>query len=240
MYNIRVRFIRGEEVKFISHLDLMKAFERALRRTGTPIAYSQGFNPHPQMVFGLPLSVGVTSEAECADFELSVEVTPEEFIEKLNTGLPSGIRIIEAAVRKTKENIMAAIAGAEYEITAFFKESPEIEDMNERVSHFLSCDNIMVKKEGKGGIKEIDIKPLILKLDVSPAGQIPPGYEEFSSAFCFTALLCAGSSSNLRPELLIKALSADTGLDLGVCRVHRSRLFVEKGKKFYNPMEEVV
>ena len=240
MYNIRVRFIRGEEVKFISHLDLMKVFERALRRTGLPISYSQGFNPHPQMVFGLPLSVGVTSEAEYADFELSQEVNPAEYIEKLNTGLPPGIRIMEAAVRKTKENIMATIAGAGYEITAFLKESPELADMSERVSHFMNNNNIIVRKEGKGGVKDIDIKPMILKLDVAPVMQIPPGYEEFGSAFRFTALLRAGSVANLRPELLIRALSGDTGFDLGVCRVHRSRLFVEKDGKFSDPMDEVV
>jgi radical SAM-linked protein len=63
LYSIRVKFERSQEVKFISHLDMMKAFERALRRAGLPIGYSKGFNPHPLMVFGLPLSVGMTSQA---------------------------------------------------------------------------------------------------------------------------------------------------------------------------------
>src|SRR5690242_15350351 len=69
--NIRTKFRRSDEVKFISHLDLMKVFERAIRRARLPIAYSQGFNPHPGMVFGLPLSVGVTSDAEYGDFEIT-------------------------------------------------------------------------------------------------------------------------------------------------------------------------
>lgn len=236
MYNIRVRFIRGEEVKFISHLDLMKVFERTIRRTGLPIAYSQGFNPHPQMVFGLPLSVGVTSEAEYADFELSREVSPAEFIEKLNMGLPPGIRIMEAEVKNTKENIMAAITGATYEITAFLKESPGLADMSERVSHFMDHGNIIIRKESKGSVKDIDIRPMILKLDVAPVEQIPAGYEDFSSAFLFTALLRAGSVANLRPEFLIRALSEDTGFGLGACRVHRSRLYVDKGGKFSDPI----
>ncbi len=240
MENIRVRFTRGEEVKFISHLDLMKAFERALRRTGLPIAYSQGFNPHPQMVFGLPLSVGVTSEAEYADFELVQAVSPAEFIERLNAGLPGGIRITEAAAGKAKGNIMASIAGAEYEITAFLKEAPGFGHLSERVSHFMNKSNIIVRKEGKGGVKDVDIRPLILKLGLEPEGRMPAGYESYASALRLKALLRAGSSANLRPELLMGALSADAGIDFGVCRVHRIRLFVEKDGKFTDPMDEVV
>ena len=70
MIRLRVKFTRGEEVKYISHLDMLKVFERALRRANIPIAYNKGFNPRPQIVFGLPLSVGVTSESEYADLEI--------------------------------------------------------------------------------------------------------------------------------------------------------------------------
>lgn len=240
MNNIRVRFTRGEEVKYISHLDLMKVFERALRRTGIPVAYSQGFNPHPQMVFGLPLSVGVTSEAEYADFELSQEVSPSEFIKRLNGELPGGIRIMEAVVRNSRENIMASIVGAEYKITVFLKESSELADMSKKVSSFIKKSNIIVRKQGKGGVKDVDIRPMILNLDIAQVMQILPGYEDFSSVFQLTALLRAGSASNLRPELLMGALSEDTGLDLGVFRAHRIRLFIEKDGKFSDPMYEVV
>ena len=111
MSSVRVKFFRGEEVKFISHLDLMKMYERALRRSGVPIAYSQGFNPHPQMVFGLPLSVGVTSESEYADFELEGNMDPGEFMQRLNGSLPEGIRIVDAAVKKAGSNIMAVLQG---------------------------------------------------------------------------------------------------------------------------------
>lgn len=240
MSSIRVRFTRGEEVKFISHLDLMKVFERALRRTGLPVAYSQGFNPHPQMVFGLPLSVGVTSEAEYADFELSQEFSPSEFQDRLNQGLPGGIRITEAGVRKSKGNIMASITGAVYEITAFLKEFPEFTDISARVSHFMDKSNIIVRKEGKGGVKDVDIRPLILKLDIALAKQAPPGYEDFGPAFLITALLRAGSAANLRPELLMGALAAETGFEPGVFKVHRSRLFIDKDGKFSDPMDEVM
>ena len=102
MSDIRIKFIRGEEVKFISHLDLMKVFERASRRANIPIAYSQGFNPHAHLIFGLPLSVGVTSQAEYADIELTEELDPENFMLGLNKQLPKGLIIVAAKARNTK------------------------------------------------------------------------------------------------------------------------------------------
>ena len=110
--DLRIKFIRGEEVKFISHLDLMKVFERASRRANIPIAYSQGFNPHAHLIFGLPLSVGVTSQAEYADIELTEILEPESFVTRLNKELPKGLIIIEAKARQSKVNIMASIGAA--------------------------------------------------------------------------------------------------------------------------------
>jgi len=120
------------------------------------------------------------------------------------------------------------------------KERTEPAVMSERVSNFMKKSNIIVRKEGKGGAKDIDIRPMILELDIAPAARMPAGYGDFGSAFCLRALLRAGSVSNLRPELLMGALSGETGLDPRVCRVHRSRLFVEKDGKFSDPMDEVV
>lgn len=237
---IRVRFARGEEVKFISHLDLMKAFERTLRRMGLPVAYSQGFNPHPQMVFGLPLPVGVTSEAEYADFELSRDYDPSEFMEKLNAGLPRGLFILDAKLWQARGNIMASIAGAEYTIMVFLTEALEPDKFAGAVARFLEKTSVIVKKEGKAGVKDVDIRPLILKLEAVPETRKPPGYEEFGSAFRLKAVLRAGSSANLRPELLATALSGESGLGFKACRMHRSGLFVEKGGRFADPMDEVV
>lgn len=159
--NIRVKFIRGEEVKYISHLDLMKAFERALRRANLPIAYSQGFNPHPQMVFGLPLSVGVTSEAEYADFELSVDVEPEKFAKILNENLPAGLKIEEANYLHGKSNIMKEISTASYDVLVFRAEDEEMVGIEGKIKELLAQDQVNVVKEGKKGAREIDIKPMV-------------------------------------------------------------------------------
>lgn len=239
MTSIRIKFVRGSEVKFISHLDLMKVFERTIRRSGVPIAYSQGFNPHPQMVFGLPLSVGVSSEAEYADFELVENIMPSVFMEKMNNELPDGFKITEAREKQSKGNIMAAVAGAVYEISIFLNDTLDIGEIKNKISYFLNKAAIIVRKEGKGGVRDMDIRPMIQTLDCCPITELPAGYEEFGTAFSLTATLKAGSSSNLRPELLINALADETGLCIGAARVHRKQLFVGKDGRLVHPMEDV-
>ncbi|MCR4434948.1 MAG: TIGR03936 family radical SAM-associated protein [Clostridiales bacterium] len=166
MNSVRIKFIRGEEVKYISHLDLMKVFERALRRGNIPIAYSMGYNPHPQMVFGLPLPVGVTSEAEYADFELSGSMSPEELMESLNRVLPTGLEVVDAKTKKNKSNIMASIVKASYVVLVCPETNPGIAILRDEIEKFFLQPQIIVKKESKGKIREIDIKPMIYELKV--------------------------------------------------------------------------
>lgn len=96
MQKIRVIYRKGEEVKFISHRDLMRAFQRALRRTGLPVAYSQGFNPHMKISWGNALKVGAVSEGEPAEIQFEGWIKPNELKEALNRHLPKGLEILEA------------------------------------------------------------------------------------------------------------------------------------------------
>ncbi|NTV91242.1 MAG: DUF2344 domain-containing protein [Clostridiales bacterium] len=245
MNSIRLKFSRGENVQFISHLDMMKAFERALRRGGLPVAYSKGFNPHPQMVFGLPLSVGVTSEAEYADFDLAEgtdmeKFGPEAFAKGLNKVLPEGLRITAAARKTAGGNIMASIAGAGYSVELYLREALTLAEAEERLVAFMSRDTIIVKKEGKGGIKDMDIKPMIRKIKLLELQERPAAYKEFPSAFVLEALLNAGSASNLKPELLVSAISEYAGIPAAAVRIHRERLYVEKAGELADPMPEGV
>lgn len=237
MNKIRVKFIRGEEVKYISHLDLMKAFERALRRSQIPVAYSQGFSPHPNMVFGLPLSVGVTSEAEYADFELAEPLEPAEFVERLNLQLPSGLKIIGARKRKVKENIMASVAMASYDVSVSLRGNTGMGGLQTRIDEFMQKPSITVKKEGKRGMRDVDIRPMIHKLDVRPGDESSFQDGGHKNILCISMLLSAGSVANLKPELLISALNEVTGLDTRVERIHRTGLFVEKGGKILEPLD---
>lgn len=93
---IKITYTKGEEVKFISHLDLMRAISRAIRRANIPIAYSQGFNPRMKMSFGQALKVGQSSESEEAKLTFEQDIPPEEVMKKINDTLPLGIQILTA------------------------------------------------------------------------------------------------------------------------------------------------
>ncbi|MCX7709916.1 MAG: TIGR03936 family radical SAM-associated protein [Clostridia bacterium] len=250
--HLRSKFTREEEVKYISHLDLMLVFERALRRARIPIAYSGGFNPHPQMVFGLPLSVGVTSESEYADFEFHAEVDPENFKSRLNANLPQGLKILEVRERKAKGNIMASIAIASYDIFVYLGCSYDI--IQERLKELLSKTTIVVQKKGKKGVKDLDIRPMIHKLHVLKLSKNEIDEKlnskfidldrihlnEDNGIYCIRAVLSAGSNANLKPELLMEAIKEGLNFDINTLKIHRTELLVGKGGKVYNPLDPVV
>ncbi len=232
MITIRVKFKRGEEVKFISHLDLMKVFERAIRRARLPIAYSQGFNPHPGMVFGLPLSVGVTSEAEYGDFEITDDgLETSEFMQRLNDQLPEGLEILTAKQRHSKQNIMATISASEYIVVVGTDLVCDDKSLKAHVAKFLSQKEIIVKKKTKSGIKDTDIRSMIYDMDfeLQPLGAL--------NIIRFNLLVSAGSKANLKPELLLESFFDGMKATYEVDRIHRAKLFVKAAEELLDPMD---
>jgi radical SAM-linked protein len=209
----------------------MRFFDRALRRCDIPIAYSIGFNPHPNMIFGLPLTVGVTSECEYADFEFSVPLEPDEFVGRISPQLPKGIEIIDAKIKNAKENIMAIIVFASYNIIVGINDIADAELLQDKLNEFLEAESIIAKKENKKGIKLIDIKPMIHELRVSAIenGQC--------RRYCIDAYLSAGNASNLRPELLIKAFSNFLEREVRIEGIHRKGLYAAKNGEVMDPMD---
>ncbi|MDI6731257.1 MAG: TIGR03936 family radical SAM-associated protein [Candidatus Margulisbacteria bacterium] len=98
MFWVKLKYKKGEGVKFISHRDLMRTFQRAVRRAGLPISYSQGFNPHMKISWGQALKVGATSEGEPAELQFERWINPKEVMQRLNQTLPAGLEILEAFV----------------------------------------------------------------------------------------------------------------------------------------------
>jgi radical SAM-linked protein len=191
--NIRLKFTKGKEVKYISHLDLMRVFQRAIRRTGIPISYSSGFNPHQEISFGAPLPLGITSNAEYVDFRLVEPMEIQEIKNRLNSSLPEGIRILEGIrLGENPKSAMSAVTHARYQI------SMEIENiapdaLEKSIEAFISQEHIIVMKEQpKKGfqLKEVDIRPMIvdMKLSVSKGGM-----------YNIDCLLLSGSRANLNP-----------------------------------------
>jgi len=242
---LKIKFIRGEEVKYVSHLDIMKVFERAARRARLPLAYSRGYNPRPQIVFGLPLSVGVTSEAELAEFEIEGEMNPDLFCKLLNNQLPGGFRIVEAVEIESKDNIMSRIKTASYVVLFLCRE--ELEEVKNKVRSMMGRPEIIVEKFSKKGTKEVDIKPLIHKLEIAKYQSnakdcssnswireyVEKNIEGFinntdfrkDDLYLMNMLVSAGNVSNLNPSLVIKALSELEGLPVLQVKIHRTGLY---------------
>ncbi|MCK4649125.1 TIGR03936 family radical SAM-associated protein [bacterium] len=173
---IRIKFTKGEEIKYISHLDMVRAFIRAMRRARLPVALSEGFVPREKISFSHPLPLGLTSKSEYADIEFSNFINPGELKEKLNKELPPGLRVEEAEIVPLKsKSLMATFDCAEYEVKLSDVSAKggsasggrwQIADIRERIKKFLAQREIIIKRKMKKGIREIDIRPLILKLEL--------------------------------------------------------------------------
>ena len=136
MQRLRVRFSRGEELKFISHLDTMRLWQRALKRAEMPLAYSEGFNPHPRLSMAAPLQIGVTSEAELMDVFFNGWVSPHFFTMSMSQQLPHGIEIHGAySIALNAASLQSLVRFAEYLIHM----DVESGDVEERISK-LFCN----------------------------------------------------------------------------------------------------
>lgn len=193
-YVCRGTFVRKGPTSYIGHLDLKAVFERALRRTDLPMLYSQGFNPRPMIVFALPLGVGINTEGDYIDVSMEVPVKPEEFMEKINSKLPDGLEVISAvSLDEPKNSLMSVVSVAEYRI-----EAPGITKYMEDI---FAMEKIETTKKSKGKEVMVDIKPLLLEItDTSEADSV--------QYMCY-----AGSTKNLRPDVLLKAMTELIGYD---------------------------
>jgi len=212
MQRIRVQFNRGEEIKFISHLDIMRLWERALRRAGVPIVYSQGFSPHPQMSLAVPLSVGMTSDAELMDVVCSRPVTPQWFEGAVNQQLPAGIRVLRAQqVSPVLPSLQSQVRFAEYNVTINTDASREAIEAS--INHLMSLTTLPWQHQRDTGTKNYDLRPLIIELKLA---EWRPG----SSIIAMR--LRSDQTGSGRPEQVIAALGFDTP-----AAVHRTGLILE-------------
>lgn len=167
-YKYRIKFSKTGPIKYIGHLDVMRYFQKAIRRSNLPIAYSAGFSPHQIMSFAYPLSVGYTSEGEYFDIEMTEQVNKDDIMDALNSQMSDGFSIL--GVRELPEkslNCMSAVYAASYKVT--LKESVVLpEDYKEKFVDFMSQMTIPVNKPKKkgGGFIEIDLKKFIYSYDI--------------------------------------------------------------------------
>ena len=166
MQRLRLKFSRGEELKFLSHLDLMRLWERVFRRAGIPLVYSEGFTPHPQIALASPLLVGVTSEAELMDVSLSRWVSPQSFIAQVEKQLPSGIRLLEARpVGATVPSLQSQVKFVEYRVEVEAQE--ERRDVEKAVQNLLSLKELPWHHDRDTGTRHYDLRALVDSLQLT-------------------------------------------------------------------------
>ena len=195
MIDVRLFFQKRGEACYISHLDLNRFMLRAIRRTGLPVWYTEGFNPHVYITFALPLPLGQFSEREIMDFRLIQECDLCKVKEAFSQVMPLSLPVLEVAypVEKTKE-----IAYAAYDILL-----PEGAVSLPKIEKVLAQDQIMVEKTTKkGAVKWIDLKSQLRGIDPSIEGK----------DLRLHVVLPAGAQNNINPALLVEALKKSAEL----------------------------
>lgn len=227
MLKVRIKFRKYGAMKFIGHLDIMRFFQKVMRRADIPIAFTGGFSPHMIMSFANPLGVGVTSDGEYFDIELTESIDMNAAVERMNKVMVEGMEVVNMVPisDEKKRTGMTIVAAADYLSTV--KDNAFPSDWKEKAEDFMGQANICVTKKTKTSEKEVDIKPMIYKFEV-----------QGDSVYMQVA---TGSVENLKPELVMQAFSKFLGLEPeGLSFTHhRLDVYADEGSKKFVSLDKV-
>lgn len=223
---VRIKFSKNGPIKFIGHLDVMRYFQKAMRRAEIDIAYSKGFSPHQIMSFAQPLGVGVESNGEYMDVELNSAVSAKDVMDKLNAVMNEGI-VVES-VKKLPEdavNAMASVAASRYVIS--IKEGYDL-----GVDFFSQClelnekEHIYIIKKMKKSEVEMDLKPAVFEMSVTEDG--------------LEMLVDSSSSGNIKPNLFLEEVCKENQIEYNALAfaIRRLDMYTSVGGKLVS-MDEV-
>ena len=191
-------FEKGERIRHIGHLDIQRSVQRGLRRSGLPVAYSNGFNPHILITFASALSTGACGKREIMDVTMAEEVSPEEFLEKMNHAMPPEMRLSEArALDQKHPALMASLRAAKYDL--LIRDAEQAEQLATAIPAMMARETVTAMRKTKTALKECDIKPLIY--DLKAEGQH------------ILATLTLTEREACKPGMLIEALSREAGIE---------------------------
>ena len=195
---VRVKFRKVGNLQYISHLDLQRTISRVLVRAGIPMWYTQGFNPHAKIVFGLPLSVGAESECEYLDLRIDRDMPCDEIKERLNAVLTDELCVLD--VYEAPKSAFADIVWARYDIR--IRTEGLTQELVNEAQTYLTTSPLMMDKKSKSGIRPVDITTLIRSLDATLA----------DGELRLDTVLCVSGADYLNPEYLIRALREKFGI----------------------------
>lgn len=221
---IRIKFRKWGVMKFIGHLDMMRYFQKAIRRSNIDICYSEGYSPHQIMSFAAPLGVGITSDGEYFDIEVNESLSTDEAIAVLNRNMVDGVEVTGyVKLPDNAKTAMSIVAAADYEL--FFKENYDsllsTEEWKKVVEeNFIKVDTFPIIKKTKKSEREVDLKPLVYAIEV----------KERKGQTIFSTKLSTGSVDNIKPELVLSSIFEKAGLsyDEFALQIHRVDVYARE------------
>ena len=215
-----IRFGKQPRLRFISHLDLQRFFQRAVNRTGLPIAYTQGFNPHPVMSFSSALALGWTSEYEVIDIKLSAPMGRKRTEDAIRAALPEDLPVLEVRMVDDRHAApMALVKMSDYRVRL---EGESAQAVIAQIPAFLARDTVTAVKKTKSGEKEINARPMVIALEATADG--------------FDARLMLTERESIKPDLLVALLSEMAGVEPPEARIHRVMLLGEDAEGRPTPL----
>ncbi len=217
---VRIKYTKLGNLRFIGHLDVMRFFQKAIKRAKLDVAYSKGFSPHQIISFAAPMPLGMTSEGEYFDGEFQTVTNTKDMIDKLNATMPEEIQV--KAIVKLSEDAkpsMSLVSASDYYIytNEEAKNPNAVKLIKEKIADFISQDVILSMKKTKSKEEMVDIKESIYDIKVMDDG--------------IYMLLAAGSISNLKPETVISAMCSFSGIEYDSYDYRTHRLETYMGEK---------
>lgn len=233
---VRIKFAKYGAMKFIGHLDMMRFFQKAVRRADIDVKYSEGFSPHQIMSFAAPLGVGIESCGEYMDLEVLSMSSIEDMKDALNRVMVEGVKVLAVNVLPDQaRNAMASVAAASYQI--HLKEGTlDITDPAESVASFYGQERILYTKETKKNTLEVDLKQGIYEMQMSETQVISDSMSSVAAMFaadpgknhmsvpCIRMTVDASSSGNIKPTVVFEKFCAFAGCEIPVSAVQVTRL----------------
>ena len=214
MNKLRFKFSKNGPIKFIGHLDVMRYFQKAIRRANIDIKYSEGFSPHQVLSFAQPLSVGATSDGEYLDMTVNSMASAADIMDRLNNVMNEGIKILAITeLKEGEDKAMTLSAAAKYRLK--LRESAGFSDWTFKMQDYLKKDHLPAMKKTKSGEKEIDMKQMLFDYAFD--------HENDS----VTMLLSMSSKETLKPALLFEYFFKSLGkeFDTKYLDIHRIDIY---------------
>lgn len=213
---VRIKFAKYGIMKFIGHLDIMRFFQKAVRRAGIDVKYSEGFSPHQIMSFAAPLGVGMESYGEYMDLEILSMTSTEDMKRALNQVMVEGMEILSVTVLPDRaKNAMASVSAASYRLCMKEGGFP-VDDLAGKIRDFYGQETIPYTKETKKSVIELNLKQGIYEISADSDGAV-------------NMLVNASSSGNIKPSMVFEKFCQFTGMDtpLSACQITRLETYTD-------------